>query len=125
MSVLLDPQGTIELGATLSARTDVIPRWREYLVLIKPRIAVMGLVTVALGFLLAATGEWSAITLGLSLLGIGLIAASCSALNQWLHDKSKGDVRGVEADAWKWIGRNSDAKALGSHLGVEAPFAGR
>ena len=88
MSVLLDPQGTIELGATLSARTNVIPRWREYLVLIKPRIAVMGLVTVALGFLLATTGEWSVITLGHSLLGIGLIAASCSALNQWLERDS-------------------------------------
>lgn len=88
MSVLLDPQGTLELSATLSARTHVTPRWREYLALTKPRIAVMGLVTVALGFLLAATGEWSAITLGHSLLGIGLIAASCSALNQWLERDS-------------------------------------
>lgn len=88
MSVLLDPQGTIELSATLTARADVIPRWREYLVLIKPRIAVMGLVTVALGFLLATTGELSAFTLGHSLLGIGLIAASCSALNQWLERDS-------------------------------------
>ena len=46
-----------------------------YVALTKPRIAVMGLVTVALGFLLATTGEWSAVTLGHSLLGIGLIAA--------------------------------------------------
>lgn len=88
MSVLLDPQGTIELSATLTARSQVIPRWREYLALTKPRIAVMGLVTVALGFSLAAIGEWSAVTLGHSLLGIGLIAASCSALNQWLERDS-------------------------------------
>lgn len=88
MSVLLDPQGTIELSATLAARSQVIPRWREYLALTKPRIAVMGLVTVALGFSLAAIGEWSAVTLGHSLLGIGLIAASCSALNQWLERDS-------------------------------------
>ena len=88
MSVLLEPQGTIELSSSLSARTNVTPRWREYLVLTKPRIAVMGLVTVALGFLLAATGEWSGTTFGHSLLGIGLIAVSCSALNQWLERDS-------------------------------------
>lgn len=88
MSVLLDPQGTIELSATLTVRSDVTPRWRDYLALTKPRIAVMGLVTVALGFLLATTGEWSAATLGHSLLGIGLIAASCSVLNQWLERDS-------------------------------------
>ena len=88
MSVLLEPQGTIELSPSLSARTNVTPRWREYLVLTKPRIAVMGLVTVALGFLLAATGEWSGTTFGHSLLGIGLIAVSCSALNQWLERDS-------------------------------------
>ena len=88
MSVLLEPQGTIELSPSLSARTNVTPRWREYLVLTKPRIAVMGLVTVALGFLLAATGEWSGATFGHSLLGIGLIAVSCSALNQWLERDS-------------------------------------
>lgn len=88
MSVLLDSQGTMELSATLAARTPVIPRWREYLALTKPRIAVMGLVTVALGFSLAASGEWSAVTLGHSLLGIGLIAASCSVLNQWLERDS-------------------------------------
>lgn len=88
MSVLLEPKGTIELSPSLSARTNVTPRWREYLVLTKPRIAVMGLVTVALGFLLAATGEWSGTTFGHSLLGIGLIAVSCSALNQWLERDS-------------------------------------
>ncbi len=88
MSVLLEPQGTIELSPSLSARANVTPRWREYLVLTKPRIAVMGLVTVALGFLLAATGEWSGTTFGHSLLGIGLIAVSCSALNQWLERDS-------------------------------------
>jgi protoheme IX farnesyltransferase len=83
MSVILDPQGTLELSATLSARAHATPRWREYLSLTKPRIAVMGLVTVALGFMLATTAEWSGATLGHALFGIGLVAASCSTLNQW------------------------------------------
>lgn len=88
MSTLVEPQVTLELPSPLSAPVHVIPRWHSYLALTKPRIAVMGLVTVALGFLLATTGEWSRITLGHSLLGIGLIAASCSALNQWLERDS-------------------------------------
>ncbi len=80
MSVVLDPQGTMELAA---ARMHAMPRWREYLVLTKPRIAVMGLVTVTLGFMLATTAEWSGAQLGHALFGIGLVAVSCSALNQW------------------------------------------
>ena len=83
MSVVLDPQGAMELSATLASRTHATPRWREYFSLTKPRIAVMGLVTVALGFMLATTAEWSVATLGHALFGIGLVAASCSALNQW------------------------------------------
>lgn len=88
MSVVLDSQGTMEIGTTLTARTHATPRWREYLSLTKPRIAVMGLVTVALGFMLASTAEWSAAQLGHALFGIGLIAASCSALNQWWERES-------------------------------------
>lgn len=83
MSVVLDPQGTMELSATLVSPAHATPRWREYFALTKPRIAVMGLVTVALGFMLATTAEWSIAQLGHSLFGIGLVAASCSALNQW------------------------------------------
>ena len=83
MSVVLDPQGTMDLTATLASRTHATPRWREYFSLTKPRIAVMGLVTVALGFMLATTAEWSVAQLGHALFGIGLVAASCSALNQW------------------------------------------
>jgi protoheme IX farnesyltransferase len=89
MSVILDRSGTIELAsrsaatASLSTRAKLLPLWREYLMLTKPRIAVMGLVTVALGFMLAPTADWSGGTLGHALLGIGLVAASCSVLNQW------------------------------------------
>ncbi len=93
MSVVLDPCGTIEIAspanaAALSAHASAMPRWREYLVLTKPRIAVMGLLTVALGFMLATTAEWSGLAFGHALFGIGLIAASCSALNQWLERDS-------------------------------------
>jgi protoheme IX farnesyltransferase len=88
MSVVFDPQGTMELSATLVSRSDATPRWREFLALTKPRIAVMGLVTVTLGFMLNTTAEWSATTLGHALFGIGLVAVSCSVLNQWWERNS-------------------------------------
>ena len=74
--------------AVLTARAPATSVWREYVTLAKPRIAVMGLVTVALGFMLATTAEWSVAQLGHALFGIGLVAASCSALNQWLERDS-------------------------------------
>lgn len=117
MSVLLETQGTLELRSTRAVRPQAVPRWREYLVLIKPRIAVMGLVTVAMGCLLANTGEWSAVTLGHSLLGIGLVAASCSALNQWL-ERDSDRLMARTMDRPLPSGRISPAEVLGFGLGL-------
>lgn len=84
MSIAVEsPASTIELSATQS-----VARWRDYLTLTKPRIAVMGLVTVALGFMLGSTSEWQPERLTHALLGIGLVAVSCSVLNQWLERDS-------------------------------------
>lgn len=84
MSIAAEPSAsTIELSASQS-----IARWRDYLTLAKPRIAVMGLVTVALGFMLGSTGEWQTERLVHALWGIGLVAVSCSVLNQWLERDS-------------------------------------
>lgn len=75
----------VESATVLSERSRAMPRWRDYVVLSKPRIAVMGLVTVALGFMLGTTADWSVVTLAHSLFGIGAVAISCSVLNQWLE----------------------------------------
>ncbi len=84
MSIAVEPSAsTIEISASQS-----IARWRDYLTLAKPRIAIMGLVTVALGFLLGSTAEWQAERLAHALFGIGLVAISCSVLNQWLERDS-------------------------------------
>ena len=84
MSIAVEPSAsTIEISASQS-----IARWRDYLTLAKPRIAVMGLVTVALGFMLGSTAEWQAERLAHALFGIGLVAISCSVLNQWLERDS-------------------------------------
>jgi protoheme IX farnesyltransferase len=57
----------------------------DFVVLSKFRIVVMELVTVLAGFLLAASDAWSPLVLTAVLLGTGLVAASASALNQWLE----------------------------------------
>lgn len=59
----------------------------DYLELTKPRIAVMALFTVAIGYLLAAGASASALVLVHTLAGAGLVAAGGSALNQWLERK--------------------------------------
>ncbi len=67
----------------IAERTTLAVRFADYLELTKPRIAVMALVTVTLGFTLGGHGISNAALLLHSLLGIGLVAAASSALNQW------------------------------------------
>jgi protoheme IX farnesyltransferase len=57
----------------------------DYLELTKPRIAVMVLVTVAVAAFVADWGPPNAWLLVNTLLGTALVAASASALNQWLE----------------------------------------
>jgi len=53
-----------------------------YLELSKPRIAVVSLVTVAIGFLLGSQGSWQPVMLLHALAGIALVATASSAFNQ-------------------------------------------
>jgi protoheme IX farnesyltransferase len=56
-----------------------------YVSLTKPRIVVMVLVTVGVGFLLGARGSAHPATLSLTLLGTALVAGGASTLNQWME----------------------------------------
>jgi heme o synthase len=56
-----------------------------YVSLTKPRIVVMVLVTVGVGFLLGARGSAHPTTLSLTLLGTALVAGGASTLNQWME----------------------------------------
>ncbi|MGZ3486701.1 MAG: heme o synthase [Isosphaeraceae bacterium] len=56
-----------------------------YFSLTKPRIVVMVLVTVGVGFLLGARGSAHPATLSLTLLGTALVAGGASTLNQWME----------------------------------------
>jgi protoheme IX farnesyltransferase len=60
-------------------------RLADYLELTKPRIAVMALFTVGIGYLVGAGSGASVVALVHVLIGSGLVAAGGSALNQWLE----------------------------------------
>lgn len=77
----IGPSTTRPLATTV--RPTISVRLGDYLELTKPRIAVMALITVTLGFTLAGHGITSVPLLLHSLLGIGLVAAASSSLNQW------------------------------------------
>lgn len=63
----------------------VTARLKDYLILAKPRIAVMALAVVSVGYAVGCQGEFVLLYLLDSLFGIGAIAAGCSVLNQWLE----------------------------------------
>jgi protoheme IX farnesyltransferase len=83
--------------APAAPRDLAVSRMSNYLILAKPRISVMVLVTVALGFALGATGPgaagsiWSWALLN-GLAGIGLTAIASGALNQWWERETDGQM---------------------------------
>ena len=60
---------------------QVLPNWRDYLELCKPKVVLLMLVTVVVGMYLATPGWVSLPLLGFSLAGIGLSASSAAAIN--------------------------------------------
>lgn len=87
--------------------------------LVKPRIAVMVLFTVAIGALLAQRGTPDLGQLLHTLLGVGLVACSANALNQYLERDTDALMRRTEARPLP-SGRMSPAEVLiiGLLLGV-------
>ena len=71
-----------ESGAVLPA---IGGRVAAYLSLTKPRLVLMVLVTVAVGYLLGARGGAHPTTLAITLLGTAMVAGGAGALNQWLE----------------------------------------
>ena len=69
-----------------------LTRAADYLELTKPRIAVMVLVTVAVAAFVADWGPPNVWLLLHTLLGTALVAASASALNQWLERRTDAQM---------------------------------
>lgn len=69
------------------------PRPTDYLILTKPKIAVMALVTVAVGYLLGAGADARLVPLFHTLVGAWMVAAGGCALNCWLERVADGKMR--------------------------------
>lgn len=86
----------VGFGTKTSINNLVLTRCLDYLELTKPKIAVLALVTVSLGFALSAAelglhADWWS-RLGHAVLGIGLVAASSSAWNQFFERHIDGKM---------------------------------
>lgn len=68
-------------------------RLADYLELTKPRIAVMVLVTVAAGYLMAAGTNAGFVPLVHTLIGTGLVAGAASAWNMWIERATDARMR--------------------------------
>ena len=65
-------------------------RFRDYSMVLKPRLTFMAMVSVAVGFAFGYRGDWSSLLLFHTLVGVGLAAFASSALNQfWERDSDQ------------------------------------
>jgi len=92
-------------------RVHVLTRLADYIELTKPRIAGLVLVVVAVSALLSASEPVGFWRLSHTLLGTALVAASASAMNQWLERDRDGRMPRT-ADRPLPSGRLSSAQVL-------------
>lgn len=95
------------------------PRLADYLEMTRPRIGIMSLLTVAVGFLLASGPAVQIVLLLHTLIGAGLVASGASALNQLMERKSDARMKRT-ANRPLPAGRVQPVEALlfGSLLGI-------
>jgi heme o synthase len=109
----------------VSESDDVLPAFGSraiaYVSLTKPRLVLMVLVTVAVGYLLGAHGRAQPGTLAMTLLGTALVAGGAGALNQVLERARDGLMRRTAGRALP-SGRLSIAEAVS--FGVLLAVAG-
>jgi heme o synthase len=109
----------------VSESDDILPAFGSraiaYVSLTKPRLVLMVLVTVAVGYLLGAHGRAQPGTLAMTLLGTALVAGGAGALNQVLERARDGLMRRTAGRALP-SGRLSIAEAVS--FGVLLAVAG-
>jgi heme o synthase len=87
MKLAVSPIASAEAAPALRQRVA------DYVELTKPRIAVMVLITVAAGYLMAAGLDTRLAPLIHTLIGTGLVAGGASAWNMWLERESDARMR--------------------------------
>lgn len=67
-------------------------RLADYWQMLKPRIALMAMVAVAVGYVLGNRGDFQLVSLVSACSGILCVAISCSLLNQWLEQDTDAQM---------------------------------
>jgi protoheme IX farnesyltransferase len=101
--------------AYVRRQSRLLAHARDFVELTKPRIAVLVLVTVAAGAWLASWGTVNVVVLIHAMIGTALVAASGSAINQWIEQASDARMPRT-ADRPLPAGRLSGVEALGFAL---------
>ena len=83
----------VAVSPTVPAAPALTQRLADYVVLTKPRIAVMVLITVAAGYLMAAGTDARLIPLLHTLIGTALVAGGASAWNMWVERETDARMR--------------------------------
>lgn len=102
-------------AVAIERREGTTARVTDFLELTKPRISAMVLVTVAVAAFVAGWGPPDGWLLANTLLGTALVAASASALNQWLERDSDALMERT-ADRPLPAGRLSGGQVIGFSL---------
>ncbi len=112
-------QPAIVVDETEDMASAARARLLSYVSLTKPRLVVMVLVTVVVGYLLGARGASSPSTLLATLIGTALVAGGAGALNQWLERSRDALMRRTARRALP-VGKitGMEAVAVGLALGV-------
>lgn len=76
------PTTSVNGEVSVPIRSALWMRLADYADLTRPRIALMAMLTVTVGYSLGSAGHWNGEPLLHAVLGIALVAASSSALNQ-------------------------------------------
>lgn len=82
--------GSTPLTANVPMSEAIRLRFRLYAEMSRPRIAMMTMISVAVGFTLASTVTFDSMVLLLALIGITLLVAASSILNQCLEKRTDG-----------------------------------
>jgi protoheme IX farnesyltransferase len=110
-------QPVLAVTESESVFTALGNRMAGYVSLTKPRLVLMVLVTVAVGYLLGARGGAHPTSLAITLLGTAMVAGGAGALNQWLERERDALMRRTANRALPG-GRLSGAEAVLFGLGL-------
>jgi heme o synthase len=91
------PRQALEPSPAVSPLAAMLTRIAPYLELAKPRIALMVLISMAVGYVLGSRGVWQPVPFLHACIGIVLAVVSSSALNQYLERETDARMKRTQS----------------------------